>query len=149
MSAKPIPEGFHTITPYLVVTGAAQLIDFLKAAFDATVIVRHGKPDGSVMHAQLKIGDSFIMMGEQPPGKPAAPASLYLYVPNTDELYNKAVASGATSIMPPADMFYGDRHGGVTDAWGNQWWIATHIEDVSDEQMKVRMEEAMKKGQCG
>jgi PhnB protein len=149
MPVEPVPEGFHTLTPYIVVKDVAKLIDFLKAGFDAKEIVRHGKPDGSVMHAQLRIGDSFIMMGEQPPNKPAAPAMLYLYVADCDAWYNRAIAAGATSMMPPMNMFYGDRHGGVSDAWGNQWWIATHIEDVSEAEMAKRAEEAMKKGQCG
>jgi uncharacterized glyoxalase superfamily protein PhnB len=144
MAAKPIPEGFHTVTPYLVVEGVAKLLDFLKHAFDAKEIERHARPDGAVMHAQVKIGDSFVMMGEPQPGQPALPASLYVYVPNVDEVYKRAVGAGAKSISEPADMFYGDRHGGVKDPVGNHWWIATHIEDVSPEEMKRRSEKFMK-----
>ena len=149
MSVKPIPEGFHTLTPYIVVSGVGKLIDFLKAAFEAKEILRHCRPDGAVMHAQFQIGDSFIMMGELPPGKPALQTALYLYVPDVDAVYARAVAAGGVSIMAPMDMFYGDRNGGVTDAWGNQWWIATHVEDVSGEEIDRRGEAAFKKGTCG
>lgn len=107
---KPIPDGFHTVTPYLMVADAAALIDFLKAAFGAQELVRHGTPDGRVMHAQVKVGDSMIMMGEASAeqGGPM-PASTYLYVPNVDEVYASAMAAGATSLMAPVDQFYGDR----------------------------------------
>ena len=145
MAVKPIPEGFHTVTPYLVVKGVAKILDFVKHAFDAKEIERHARPDGVVMHAQVKIGDSFVMMGEADGTEhPAMPASLYLYVPNIDEVYKRAIKAGGVSIREPADMFYGDRHGGVKDVAGNQWWIATHIEDVSPEEMRRRMEAQMK-----
>jgi PhnB protein len=139
MAVKPVPEGFHTVTPYLVVKGVATIIDFAKHAFDAKEIERHARPDGTVMHAQIKIGDSFVMLGEpQGEGQSAMPASLYLYVPNIDEVYKRAIKAGGVSIQEPADMFYGDRHGGVKDQAGNQWWIATHIEDVSPQEMQLR-----------
>lgn len=145
MPVKPIPDGFHTVTPYLMVPDAAGLIEFLKAAFGAQEVVRHGTPDGRVMHAQVKVGDSMIMMGEASPeqGGPM-PASTYLYVPNVDEVHARALAAGATSLMAPADQFYGDRGGGVKDAWGNLWWIGTHIEDVSPEELERRAADAMK-----
>lgn len=152
MAIKPVPEGFHTITPYLLVKDVAKLIDFLKNAFDAHEIERHARPDGVVMHAQMRIGDSMLMMGD-PTGAPREqapmPASFYVYVPNVDEVYKRALAAGGKSISEPADMFYGDRHGGVTDAWGNQWWIATHVEDVSPEEMKRRSEKHLREGQKG
>jgi uncharacterized glyoxalase superfamily protein PhnB len=144
MPVKHVPERFHTVTPYLVVAGVGKLIDFLKSAFDAKEIERHARPDGVVMHAQVQIGDSMIMMGD-PTGqkldwqKPLA-AALYLYVPDCDKMYANAIRAGAKSLQEPADMFYGDRHGGVIDAWGNQWWIATHKEDVTPEEMKRRAE---------
>jgi PhnB protein len=147
MAVKPVPEGYHTITPYLVVPGAAKLIDFLKQAFDAREIHRMNAPDGSVMHAELQIGDSRLMMGEASGQFPAMPVGLYLYVPNCDELYRRAIAAGGTSIAEPKDQFYGDRHGGVKDPAGNQWWIATHIEDVAPDEMTRRAEAHMKQRQ--
>jgi PhnB protein len=143
MAVKPIPEGFHTVTPYLVVKGVAKVLDFVKHAFDAKEIDRHTRPDGAIMHAQVKIGDSFVMLGEPMDGQPLSPSSLYVYVPNVDEVYKRAVKAGGTSLSEPADMFYGDRHGGVKDPAGNQWWIATHIEDVSPEEMQRRSEKFM------
>lgn len=142
MSTKPVPDGFHTVTPYLVVQGVARLLDFLKAAFNAVEIERHARPDGVVSHAQVRIGDSMIMVGD-PTGatrdwqKPLS-AALYLYVPDCDTMYRSALRAGATSLQEPTDMFYGDRHGGVVDSWGNQWWIATHKEDVSPEELRRR-----------
>ena len=144
MAVKPVPEGFHTVTPYLVVKGVAKVLDFAKHAFDAKEIDRHEGPNGQIMHAQIKIGDSFVMLGEPHDGQPAFPSSLYVYVPNVDEVYKQAVKAGGASISEPADMFYGDRHGGVKDSAGNQWWIATHIEDVSPDEMKRRAEKFMK-----
>ena len=149
MAVKPVPEGFHTVTPYLVLSGVARLIDFLKQAFDATEMHRSARPDGTVMHAQVKIGDSPIMMGEVWGEFPAKTAALYLYVPDTDALYKRALAAGAVSIMEPMDMFYGDRNGGVRDFAGNEWWIATHIEDVPRDELERRAEEAMKRRQRG
>ncbi len=140
-----IPEGHHHVTPYLVVPGVAKLIEFLKQAFGAELVEQPStRPDGSVMHAQVKIGDSRIMMGEPMGDFTAMPAVLYLYVPNTDATYKKAIEAGAKSIMEPADQFYGDRNAGVEDASGNMWWIATHIEDVSPDEMTKRAEAALK-----
>ena len=149
MAAKPIPDGYHSVTPYLTVHGAAKVIEFLKQAFGAEISHQPLKrPDGTIMHAQVKIGDSMIMMGD-PTGakhewqKPMA-AALYLYVPDCDKLYQSALRAGAKSLQEPADQFYGDRHGGVVDPWGNQWWIATHKEDVSPEEMARRAQAHMK-----
>jgi PhnB protein len=145
MAVKPIPEGYHSITPYLMVSGVAKLIDFLKKAFGA--VETHPPatgPDGRVMHAEVKIGDSMLMMGE-PMGKfPEMPGSLYLYVPDIDATYKNALNAGATSLMEPADQFYGDRGAGVKDPYGNVWWIGTHIEDVAPDELAKRAEEAMK-----
>ena len=140
MAAKPIPDGFHTVTPYLLASGVPKLIEFLKKAFDAEVVQCMAQPDGTVMHAQVKIGDSMVMMGD-PRGKcEPQQTSLYLYVPDCDALYKQAVEAGGESIQEPADMFYGDRHGGIKDPVGNTWWIATHIEDVSPEECGRRAE---------
>ncbi|MGA8223155.1 MAG: VOC family protein [Candidatus Acidiferrales bacterium] len=124
---NPVPEGFHTATPYLVVPGVAKLIDFLKQAFDAQEIQRHQRPDGSVQHAEVRIGDSIIMMGEPLPPQKHMPAMILLYVADVDALYQRALKAGATSVRAPADQPYGDRTGGVEDASGNQWWVAARL----------------------
>lgn len=143
MPAKPIPDGYHSVTPYLVVPGVAKLIDFLKQAFGAEVIHRMAKPDGTVMHAEVQIGDSRIMMGDASGAKSGSmPAVLYMYVPDCDAVYRRALQAGGTSISEPADQFYGDRHGGIMDPSGNQWWVATHKEDVSSEEMMKRAQAA-------
>ncbi|HEX9654175.1 MAG TPA: VOC family protein [bacterium] len=144
MAVKSIPDGFHTVTPYLLVKGVAQLLDFLKQAFDAKEISRSATPDGTVMHAQMQIGDSFVMMGEAGGQWQPMPGSIYLYVPDTDATYKRALKAGGTSVMEPADQFYGDRNAGVKDAAGNMWWISTHIEDVAPAEMKKREEAYMK-----
>ncbi len=138
LKPNPIPEGHHTVTPFLRVADAAKLIDFLKQAFAATETFRMDGPDGTVAHAEVKIGDSIVMIGQAPAGQ-AMQAMLHLYVPDTDAVYRSAMAAGATSIREPADQFYGDRSGGVRDICGNEWWMATHIEDVSQEEMERRM----------
>jgi uncharacterized glyoxalase superfamily protein PhnB len=148
MSVKPVPSGFHTVTSYLVVAGVAKLLDFVKSAFGAEELERHARPDGVVMHAMVRIGDSIVMMGDPTGAKQdwqrAMAAALYLYVPDCDKVYQSAIRAGAKSLQEPADMFYGDRHGGVIDPWGNQWWIATHKEDVPPDEMKRRAEAHMK-----
>jgi PhnB protein len=140
-----MPQGYHTITPYLAVHEANKLIDFLKQTFDAKVIERLDRPDGSLGHAEVKIGNSMVMLGE--PGDPAQamPAMLYVYVPDTDATYHRALAAGAVSLQAPADQFYGDRNAGVQDPFGNRWWVATHKEDVSPDEMKRRAAAHMKK----
>ena len=138
MSVKPIPEGYHSVTSYLLVEDVARLIDFLKQAFQATEMHRMSRPDGRVGHAEVKIGDSMVMMGEAQGDWKPMPATLYLYVEDTDAVYRQALAAGAASIMEPADQFYGDRNAGVKDPCGNVWWIATHIEDVSREEIARR-----------
>ena len=145
MKVKPIPDGFHSVTPYLIVEGVPGLIDFLKAAFEAKEIHRTDLPDGRVMHAQLQIGDSMVMMGEAMEGFPAQPAAIYLYVPDTDAVYKQALEAGGKSLMEPADQFYGDRNAGVKDPTGNTWWIGTHVEDVDQEEI-VRRAQAMGRG---
>lgn len=144
MAVNPIPEGYHTITPLIVTKEAKRLIEFLQKAFDAeSRFVSEDK--GKVMHAEVKIGNSFLMISDANEKFPAVPANHYLYVPDTDSVYNKAIQAGAESLMAPADQFYGDRNAGVKDFAGNQWWIATHVEDVSPEELKKRAGEAYEK----
>jgi uncharacterized glyoxalase superfamily protein PhnB len=143
MDVKPVPKGFHRVTPYLIVPGVARLIDFLQKAFGAKEThPRMARPDGAVMHAEVKIGDSMLMMGEPVGQFQAMPAAFYLYVKDTDSVYRRALEAGATSVSEPADQFYGDRNAGVKDPCGNLWWIGTHIEDVPPAEMKRRATEA-------
>lgn len=144
---KPIPEGYHTLTPILVVNGAQAMIEFMKKAFDAKVISLHGMPDGTVMHAEIQIGDSMLMMSDATGRYPATKVMLSMYLPNVDEIYKKALAAGGTSLREPTLEFYGDRSCGVLDMAGNQWWIATHVEDVAPEEMKRREAEFLKQQQ--
>lgn len=145
-SIKPIPDGYHTVTPYLLVQGADKLIDFVKKAFDAKETERYSMPDGSVGHAELRLGDSVIMLSEaMGEDYKSTSAGIHLYVENCDATYQRALEAGATSTMQPADQFYGDRSAGVKDQFGNQWWIATHKEDLSKEEITKRMDEHMKK----
>jgi uncharacterized glyoxalase superfamily protein PhnB len=146
MAAKPIPDGFHTITPYLVLNDAGKAIEFLKKAFSAEEIYRHLGPGGIVGHAQLKIGDSMLMISDATKEHPAAPCMIYMYVKDVDSLYERAVKAGGESIMKPADMFYGDRNAGVKDSSGMQWWIATHKEDVAPAEVEKRAAAAVKQG---
>ena len=146
-AVKPIPEGYHTLTTFIVAPQAGRLIDFLKKVFDAKENSIHRRPDGLIMHADLQIGDSRLMLSDATEQYPAMPAMVYVYAENTDEVYRKAIAAGASSLREPTNEFYGDRSCGIKDPSGNQWWIATHIEDVSPEEMKKREEEFMKQQQ--
>jgi PhnB protein len=142
---KPIPDGFHTITPYLIVDGAAKIIDFMQKAFDAKLDHEATKrPDGAIMHATLKIGDSMLMISDASEQSKATSTMLYLYVPDVDATYQKALKAGATSVMEPADQFYGDRSCGVKDVAGNQWYLGKHIEDVAPGELKKRAEQMFK-----
>jgi PhnB protein len=143
MAVKKIPDGYHSVQPYLMVKGARRLLDFIRNVFDATEIENMAGPDGTIMHAEVRIGDSTIMLSDPPRQFQPTTAALYVYVPDVDATYQKALAVGATSAMEPADQFYGDRHGGVKDEFGNFWWIATHIEDVPKEEMARRAEQYM------
>jgi len=143
---QPIPAGYHSIQPYLHLRGAAQAIDFYKAAFGATEIMRMPAPDGKrIMHAEIRLGDSVVMLADEHPERgifsPAhfggATSSLMFYVEQCDAVYKKALAAGAKSLREPADQFYGDRMAGVEDPFGIQWWIATHVKDVSPEEMQA------------
>jgi PhnB protein len=152
MSKVPhIPKGYNTVTPYLIIKGAAQAIDYYKKVFGATVVVRMDAPDGRVGHAELQIGDSRIMLADENPQMGAtsattignSPVSLYLYLPDVDRVVEKAVAEGAKILKPVQDQFYGDRSGFLQDPFGHLWGIATHIEDVSPQEMKERMKKMM------
>ena len=154
MAVKPIPEGYHTVTPYLCVRGAAEAIEFYKKAFGAQEIFRMPYPDGQkLMHAEIKIGDSHIMLSDEMPGMGSSsksPQSLggsavsqHLYVENVDKAMEQAVAAGATVEMPAMDMFWGDRFGKLVDPFGHSWSVATHIEDVPGDEMARRGMEAM------
>ena len=145
MSVKPIPEGYQSVIPYLVGHNIEGLIEFLEKVFDAKVMHRSKRPDGSTGHCEMRIADSVVMLGE-PMGDayPARQAALYVYVPNVDETYKKALAAGAKSQAEPQDHFYGDRSGGFFDPIGNNWWVATHIEDVAPEEIERRMKAAVK-----
>lgn len=139
---KPIPDGYHSVTPYLTVRGATKVIDFLKHAFGAKV--SHDaikRPDGTIMHAQVLIGDSRVMIAEESPMAPPTMSTLYIYVPNVDSVYQQAVKAGGKTVMEPTDMFYGDRSGGVKDPSGNTWFIATHKEDVAPQELQKRADD--------
>jgi PhnB protein len=139
MAVKPVPEGYHTATPYLIVNGVAKVIDFLQQTFGAVETQeRTMRPDGAVMHAEVRIGDSRIMFGEPMGQYQPMPSSIYIYIPDVDAAYQRAIKAGATSLMEPANQFYGDRNAGVRDSAGNMWWIAVHVEDVSPEELARR-----------
>ena len=149
---REIPKGFHTVTPYLIVTDGARAIDFYKRAFGAQELLRLDGPDGKVAHAELKIGDSIIMLSEEMPGRTRSPQSLggtavdiMLYVKDVDQAFNQAVAAGAKIAMPLSDMFWGDRYGQVTDPFGHSWSLASHKEDVLPEELRKRTQAAMAK----
>jgi PhnB protein len=147
MPVKPIPDGYHSITPYLIVHGAARMIDFMKQAFGGAELLRMPKPDGTIGHAEVRIGDSVVMIADANAQFPARPAQLMLYVPNVDEVYKQALAAGAKSDREPADQFYGDRTAGVIDAGGNSWYIATHVEDVPEDELQRRAAEWAQKSE--
>ena len=138
MAVKPIPEGYHTVTPYLTVADAAAQIDFLKKAFGATETYSHTDDKGRVSHAEVRIGTSMVMIGQAREQWTPRPAQFYLYVEDVDAVYKRAVAAGGKSMQQPADQAYGDRTGGVEDSQGNYWWVGTHIEDVSPEEIQRR-----------
>ena len=152
-----IPKGYHTATPYLTVRDAAGAIEFYKRAFGATNPVRMDGPDGKVMHAEILIGDSHIMMGEENPqmGMPGpqtiggTPAGIMLYVPNVDQVFSRAVAAGAKVEQPVADQFWGDRYGKLADPFGHKWSVATHVEDLTPKEMARRSAEFMKQFAAG
>lgn len=155
MAVKPIPAGYHTVTPYLVVNDAAGAIDFYKRAFGAQEIMRMAGPQGKIGHAEIKIGDSVIMLGDEMPAANMSTrspqsvggttAGLMLYVENVDSAFQQAVNAGAKVEMPLGDMFWGDRYGRLVDPFGHSWSLATHKEDVAPEEMSRRMKAEMTK----
>lgn len=150
---KPIPENYRTITPFIVVDNAAAAIDFYRRAFGAKEIYRMAAPGGKIAHAELKIGDSMLMLSDEMPGSelkaPRAlggtPANIFLYLEDVDTVFKQAVAAGAKVDAPLADMFWGDRYGRLTDPFGHSWALATHKEDVAPQEMERRGREAMAK----
>ena len=144
MAVHYIPDGYHAVTPYMVVPDVDQLVDFVKAAFGAEEKERVPNQDGKTGHAEVTIGDSCVMMGRAQDDFPALPGMLYVYVPDTDATYAQALKAGATSVQEPQDMFYGDRNALVTDPTGNTWCIATHQETLSPEELAKRAAENMR-----
>jgi len=152
MGVKTIPDGYSSVTPYLIVTGAANALDYYKMAFDAQEIMRMPGPDGKIMHAELQIGSSRIMLADEsqqmehksPQTLGGSGTGLMLYVTDVDDTLQRAVSGGGKVVQPVKNQFYGDRSGTLSDPFGHQWTIATHVEDVAPEEMKRRMDEAMK-----
>lgn len=148
-NVKPVPDGYHTVTPYLSVKGAADALDFYKRAFGATETMRFADPGGRVGHAEIRIGDSPIMLCDEYPDmdvlSPASvggtPVTIHLYVDDVDQMVKQAVEAGAKLVRPVENQFYGDRGGKLVDPFGHVWWIATHIEDVTPEELRKRMAE--------
>jgi len=144
---KPVPDGHHTLTPYLYVKGAERAMDFYARAFGAREIFHLGGDGGRVMHAELRVGDSVLMLCDEDPsrgmnapsGTERRPASVMVYLPDVDEVFARAVENGATALRPPADMFWGDRFCSLRDPFGHEWSVATHVEDVPPEEMQRRL----------
>jgi len=151
MTAKPIPEGYHTLTPYLVVNGAAAALDFYARAFGGVELYRLQDPTGKVGHAEMRIGDSHFMLADEFPEMGAVSPktqsghsiSLLVYLPDVDDAFRRAIAAGATEVRPVQDQFYGDRSGTLIDPFGHQWSLATHVADVTPEEMERRYAELM------
>jgi PhnB protein len=145
-AVKPIPEGYHSVTPYLIVKGAAKAIEFYKQAFGAKETFRMPQPDGRIGHAELKIGDSTIMLADEfpernilgPESLGGTPVMIHLYIDDVDTVANRAVTAGAKEIRPVQNQFYGDRSGVFADPFGHQWNVATHVEDLSAEEIGKR-----------
>lgn len=138
LNRKSIPDGFQTANVYLQVDSVAKEIAFLEQAFEGNELHRSVLPDGRVIHAEVKVGNSIVMMGQANETWKPRPCTVYLYVDDVDAVFQRAIAAGAKSLGEPKDQFYGDRSGGVEDPCGNDWWIATHVEDVSYEESDRR-----------
>jgi PhnB protein len=151
MAVKPIPDGYHSVTPYLIIKGAAEAIEFYKKAFGAKELFRMPMPDGGIGHAEIMIGNSPIMLADEcppmgyrgPQALGGTPVSFLIYVEDADARYNQAIAAGCKVFKPIQDQFYGDRSGTVTDPYGHIWTIGTHKEDVPPEELNRRMAAAM------
>lgn len=150
---RPIPDGYHTATPYLILRDGARAIEFYKRAFGAKELMRMPGPDGRIMHAEIQIGDSRIMLADESPenGSPSpqtlkgTAVGIFLYVEDVDAVFKRAVAAGARELMPVADMFWGDRFGKISDPFGHQWQLATHKEDLQPDEIGKRAEAAFSK----
>ena len=157
MGVRAIPDGYSSVTPYLIVNGAAQALDYYKMAFDAQELMRFPSPDGKIVHAEIQIGNSRVMLADESPqmgnNSPTtlggSGTGLMLYVDDADSTFERAVSGGAKVKQELKTQFYGDRNGTITDPFGHSWTIATHVEDVAPEELKRRMAEAMKAGQPG
>lgn len=141
MASSPVPSPYHSVSPYLVVEEVAPLIDFLKAALGATERLAHRAPDGTIAHAEVTIGDSVVMLGSARGSADLTRSLLYVYVADADAVYAAAIKAGGTSIMEPENQIYGDRAGAFKDPAGNSWWVATHLEDVSEAELERRSRE--------
>lgn len=148
-----IPDGFHTATPYLIIRNASVAIDFYKRAFGAVELTRHADPNGKIRHAEIRVGDSPIMLTDEwsefpewqsPQSRGGSPVHIYLYVEDADALFAQAIGAGAKQLLPMQDQSYGDRSGGITDPFGHVWYIATRIEELSEEEMRRRVAAARK-----
>jgi PhnB protein len=156
-NVKPIPEGYHTATPYLICNGASEAIEFYKKVFGATEIMRMPMPGGRLGHAEIRIGDSVIMLADENPQHGVyapqhyggTPVSVLLYVEKVDAVFNQAVSAGAKAVRPPQDMFYGDRTSTITDPFGHSWYIHTHVKDVTPEEMRMAMQQMASPGASG
>ena len=146
MSAKPIPDGYPAVIPYLMVRDAARFIEFLSNVFGARVTEQLKRPDGKIGHTEVRLRDSMIMLSEASDEHPATPVMLHFYVDDVDAVFDRAVRAGGTVVAPPANQFYGDRSGGVKEPGGNTIWIATHVEDVAPDELQRRAAQAMAKG---
>jgi PhnB protein len=142
MAVPHKPTGYQTVIPYLVADNAGALIDFMKSAFGCEVIENFAGENGKIMHAEVRIDDSVIMISDSNEKHAAQAVWLHLYLPDVDSVYKKALAAGATSVAEPADQFYGDRSGAVMDKSGNTWWIATHVKDMSMEELQQKAAQA-------
>lgn len=146
-NVSPIPEGYHAVTPYLCLNGAAEAIEFYKKAFGAIELMRFGAPGGKIGHAEIKIGDSHVMLADEHPEMDfrgpqsigGSPVHLHLYVEDVDSIFQQAVSAGGEELRPVKDQFYGDRSGTLRDPFGHVWHLSTHVEDVSPEEMEARM----------
>jgi uncharacterized glyoxalase superfamily protein PhnB len=141
MAVNYMPEGYHSVTPYIIAKDAEGLIRFVEQVFAAPVIERMDNPDGTIMHAEVRVGDSPVMLSQASDQNPAQPTMLYVYVADVDEAYARGLAAGGTEIQAPKNQFYGDRSGGFADPSGNKWWVATHFEDVGKDEMDRRKTE--------
>ena len=153
MPVSPIPEGYHSLTPYLIIRGAADALAYYAKAFGATELFRMPGPEGKIMHAEMQIGNSRFMLADEFPQMNAlspahfggTPVSLMIYIEDVDTVFARAIEAGGMEVRPVVDQFYGDRSGTLVDPFGHQWTISTHVEDVPPEEMEKRAAEAMKR----